>query len=57
MASVISFNDVFKRYQRGKESIAVLDHFAEKDFVVIMGPSGSGKTTLLNLIGGLVTGS
>jgi putative ABC transport system ATP-binding protein len=57
MASVLSFKDVSKRYQRGKESIAVLDHFnleiAEKDFVAIMGPSGSGKTTLLNLIGGL----
>jgi putative ABC transport system ATP-binding protein len=57
MASVVSFNDVSKRYKRGKESVAVLDHFnleiAEKDFVAIMGPSGSGKTTLLNLIGGL----
>jgi putative ABC transport system ATP-binding protein len=57
MASVLSFKDVSKQYKRGKESVAVLDHFnleiAEKDFVAIMGPSGSGKTTLLNLIGGL----
>jgi putative ABC transport system ATP-binding protein len=57
MASVISFRNVSKRYQRGKESVAVLDHFdldiAAQDFVAIMGPSGSGKTTLLNLIGGL----
>jgi putative ABC transport system ATP-binding protein len=57
MASVLSFKDVSKEYKRGKESVAVLDHFnleiAEKDFVAIMGPSGSGKTTLLNLIGGL----
>src|ERR1700720_21758 len=57
MALVLSFKDVSKEYKRGKESIAVLDHFnleiAEKDLVAIMGPSGSGKTTLLNLIGGL----
>ena len=57
MASVLSFKNVSKEYKRGKESVAVLDHFnleiAEKDFVAIMGPSGSGKTTLLNLIGGL----
>jgi putative ABC transport system ATP-binding protein len=57
MASVLSIKDVSKRYKRGKESVAVLDHFnleiAENDFVAIMGPSGSGKTTLLNLIGGL----
>jgi putative ABC transport system ATP-binding protein len=57
MASVLSFRDVSKHYKRGKESVAVLDHFnleiADRDFVAIMGPSGSGKTTLLNLIGGL----
>ncbi len=57
MASVLSFKDVSKSYKRGKEIVAVLDHFnleiAENDFVAIMGPSGSGKTTLLNLIGGL----
>jgi len=57
MASVLSFKDVSKSYKRGKENVAVLDHFnleiAENDFVAVMGPSGSGKTTLLNLIGGL----
>jgi putative ABC transport system ATP-binding protein len=57
MAAVLSFKEVSKSYKRGKESVAVLDHFnleiAENDFVAIMGPSGSGKTTLLNLIGGL----
>jgi putative ABC transport system ATP-binding protein len=57
MASILSFKDVSKRYHRGREEVAVLDHFsleiAEKEFVAIMGPSGSGKTTLLNLIGGL----
>jgi putative ABC transport system ATP-binding protein len=57
MASVVSFKDVSKHYTRGKQSVAVLDHFnleiGEGEFVAIMGPSGSGKTTLLNLIGGL----
>ena len=57
MAAVLSFSDVSKLYRRGREEVAVLDHFsleiAAKEFVAIMGPSGSGKTTLLNLIGGL----
>jgi putative ABC transport system ATP-binding protein len=57
MTAVLSFKDVSKSYKRGKERVAVLDHFnleiAENDFVAVMGPSGSGKTTLLNLIGGL----
>jgi putative ABC transport system ATP-binding protein len=57
MASVVSFKDVSKHYTRGKQNVAVLDHFnleiGEGEFVAIMGPSGSGKTTLLNLIGGL----
>ena len=57
MASILSFKDVSKCYRRGREEVAVLEHFnleiAEKEFVAIMGPSGSGKTTLLNMIGGL----
>jgi putative ABC transport system ATP-binding protein len=57
MASVVSFQDVSKHYTRGKQSVAVLEHFnleiEQGEFVAIMGPSGSGKTTLLNLIGGL----
>ena len=57
MASVLAIKDVSKRYKRGKESVAILEHFnleiAENDFIAIMGSSGSGKTTLLNLIGGL----
>jgi putative ABC transport system ATP-binding protein len=57
MASVLSIKDVSKRYKRGEENVAVLEHFnleiVDSDFVAIMGPSGSGKTTLLNLIGGL----
>ena len=57
MTPILSFKDVSKRYRRGREEVAVLDHFgleiAGREFVAIMGPSGSGKTTLLNLIGGL----
>jgi putative ABC transport system ATP-binding protein len=57
MASVVSFRNVSKHYIRGKQTVAVLDHFDleidQGEFVAIMGPSGSGKTTLLNLIGGL----
>jgi len=57
MSSMVEFSGVSKHYRRGKEAVAVLEHFnlqiAEGDFVAIMGPSGSGKTTLLNLIGGL----
>jgi putative ABC transport system ATP-binding protein len=57
MASVVSFRNVSKHYVRGKQTVAVLDHFDleidQGEFVAIMGPSGSGKTTLLNLIGGL----
>ena len=57
MASVVSFTTVSKHYVRGKQTVAVLDHFDleidQGEFVAIMGPSGSGKTTLLNLIGGL----
>ena len=57
MASVVSFRNVSKHYIRGKQTVAVLEHFDleidQGEFVAIMGPSGSGKTTLLNLIGGL----
>jgi putative ABC transport system ATP-binding protein len=57
MASLLSFKNVSKHYTRGKEGVAVLDHFNLEidpgEFVANMGPSGSGKTTLLNLIGGL----
>ncbi len=48
---------VSKLYQRGRETLAVLQHLdldvADGDFVALMGPSGSGKTTLLNLLGGI----
>ena len=58
MAPFVALNEVSKLYQRGRQSVAVLEKFnleiAESDFLAIMGPSGSGKTTLLNLIGGLL---
>lgn len=57
MTPAVSLVGVSKQYQRGGESVAVLNEFnleiGAQDFVAIMGPSGSGKTTLLNLIGGL----
>lgn len=61
MEAVVMCRKVAKRYQRGKETVSVLEDFnldiAKGEFVAIMGPSGSGKTTLLNLIGGLDTPS
>jgi len=57
VAVAVSFEQVNKNYQRGRERIAVLEDFRleieDGEFVAIMGPSGSGKTTLLNLIGGI----
>jgi putative ABC transport system ATP-binding protein len=55
--AMIQVKNVSKSYQRGNETLAVLDKLnLEMDtgrFYALMGPSGSGKTTLLNLIGGL----
>lgn len=55
--SIIRLRDLEKKYQRGSETINVLDglnlDIDQGEFVAFMGPSGSGKTTLLNLIGGL----
>ena len=54
---MIAARKVYKRYQRGGETLTVLDgldlEMEEGRFYALMGPSGSGKTTLLNLIGGL----
>jgi len=53
----ISITHVTKTYQRGGETLRVLDELDLQilggTFYALMGPSGSGKTTLLNLIGGL----
>jgi len=54
---MIRVRELTKRYQRGGETLTVLDslnlEMEEGRFYALMGPSGSGKTTLLNLIGGL----
>jgi putative ABC transport system ATP-binding protein len=59
--AIVSLRHVCKRYQRGKQSVEVLQDLSldipAGEFVALMGPSGSGKTTLLNLIGGLDTPS
>jgi putative ABC transport system ATP-binding protein len=57
MNTLVSLQNVVKRYQRGKQSVEVLHGvnlaIQQGEFVALMGPSGSGKTTLLNLIAGL----
>jgi putative ABC transport system ATP-binding protein len=57
MSTLVSLNEVVKRYQRGKQSVEVLHgvnlSIEQGEFLALMGPSGSGKTTLLNLIAGL----
>jgi putative ABC transport system ATP-binding protein len=55
--ALIEMHGVTRRYQRGGETLTVLDALDLKvpagDFVALMGPSGSGKSTILNLVGGL----
>ncbi len=57
MSEFIALRGVSKSYQRGGETLRVLDgldlDIPRTDFVALMGPSGSGKTTILNVIGGL----
>jgi len=57
MTTLVSVNNVVKRYTRGKQKVEVLHRLnldiQAGEFLALMGPSGSGKTTLLNLIGGL----
>ena len=57
MSTLVSLQNVVKRYQRGRQSVEVLHGvnlaIQQGEFVALMGPSGSGKTTLLNLIAGL----
>jgi len=57
MSTLVRIRDLTKNYQRGAETVAVLQRLdleiEQGDFLALMGPSGSGKSTLLNLIGGL----
>lgn len=57
MSNLVDITNVSKNYQRGSETVHVLDDLSAQipkgDFLSLMGPSGSGKTTLLNLIGGI----
>ena len=57
--TLIKVENVKKTYQRGGETLTVLDGLnldvPNQDFLALMGPSGSGKSTLLNLMGGLDT--
>ena len=56
-ASIVKLREVSKVYQRGGESMNVLEGLdldvPDGSYEALMGPSGSGKTTLLNLIAGL----
>ena len=55
--AVVELRSVSKGYERGKETVHVLDNLsltvAAGAFEAFMGPSGSGKSTLLNLIAGI----
>jgi putative ABC transport system ATP-binding protein len=57
LRTIVSLRGVSKTFQRGGESVRVLDNMdmvvREGAFQAIMGPSGSGKSTLLNLIAGI----
>ena len=57
MINLIEVKEVSKTYNRGGETLVVLDGLSLEvptgDFLALMGPSGSGKSTLLNLISGL----
>jgi putative ABC transport system ATP-binding protein len=55
--TIVELRGVTKMYERGKESVRVLDDLAlsvkKGAYEAFMGPSGSGKSTLLNLIAGI----
>jgi sn-glycerol 3-phosphate transport system ATP-binding protein len=56
MAS-IQFNNVVKRYGKGKQELQIIHgvtaDVADREFIVIVGPSGCGKSTLLRMVAGL----
>lgn len=48
---MISFSNVFKRYEEGRDALRNITFFMEKDqFAFLIGHSGAGKSTLLKLI-------
>lgn len=55
MNALIDLKNITKEYQRGTESLRILNDISLSvttgDFVAIVGPSGSGKSTLMNTIG------
>ena len=55
--AAITFNNVIKRYGKGKHELQVIHgvnaNIADGEFVVIVGPSGCGKSTLLRMVAGL----
>ncbi len=57
MNSIIQLEDVWKRYEMGKEELVVLKEvnldIKQGEFVAITGPSGSGKSTMMHMVGAL----
>ncbi|ALU11441.1 ABC transporter ATP-binding protein [Ignicoccus islandicus DSM 13165] len=51
---VVSFDDVWVKYDREYALQGVTFDVPEKDFLVVLGPNGAGKTTLLKTILGVV---
>ena len=55
--AAITFNNVIKRYGKGKHELQVIHgvnaEIADGEFIVIVGPSGCGKSTLLRMVAGL----
>ena len=55
MEHLIEFQDVYKIYQMGEETVHALDGVSltvdPGEFVAIVGSSGSGKSTAMNIIG------
>ncbi len=58
MNSIVKLDDVWKRYEMGKNmGVTVLKEInfdiKQGEFVAISGPSGSGKSTIMHIIGAL----
>src|ERR1700685_2013804 len=53
MSTLVSLENVVKRYQRGKQTVEVLHGvnltIEQGEFLALMGPSGAGNTTILIL--------